>query len=362
MTLPPNHKINIKPNWTFVDEQGNELSPKLFHLLDEIKLNSKLTVAAAKVGISYRAAWNLINKATDLFGLPLVELHRGRGAKLSALGEKLLWSKHRVSARLGPQLDNLTSELNMSIQQILADAKPSLRIHASHGYAVALLPDFVDRFQLDLQYKSIQESLAALLRGDCELAGFDVPIEHVSEQMKEMFRTYLNPKEHKVVSFVTRQQGLILQSGNPKNVHGLADLARVDIKFINRQKDSGTRSLLDELIKIEQIEANQIQGFTDEEYTHSAVAAFIAAGMADVGLGIEAAAKHFGLDFLPIAAEHYLMVCKTNTLEQPAVKKLLAVMQSENFINQVKTLPGYTPNQCGKTLNVVDLLNWIESY
>jgi molybdate transport repressor ModE-like protein len=141
-------------------------------------------VAATKVGISYRAAWNLINKATDLFGLPLVELHRGRGAKLSALGEKLLWSKHIVSARLGPQLDNLTSELNMSIQQILADAKPSLRIHASHGYAVALLPDFVDTFQLDLQYKSIQESLAALARGDCELAGFDVPIEHVSEQMK----------------------------------------------------------------------------------------------------------------------------------------------------------------------------------
>jgi molybdate-binding protein len=177
-----------------------------------------------------------------------------------------------------------------------------------------------------------------------------------------MFRTYLNPKEHKVVSFVTRQQGLILQSSNPKNVHGLADLTRTDIKFINRQKDSGTRSLLDELIKIEQIEANQIQGFTDEEYTHSAVAAFIAAGMADVGLGIEAAAQHFGLDFLPIAVEHYLMVCKTNTLEQPAVKNLLGVMQSEEFIQRVNTLPGYTPNQCGKILNIEDLLDWIESY
>ncbi|MDU0353157.1 substrate-binding domain-containing protein [Paraglaciecola aquimarina] len=351
-------KLNIKPNWTFVDEQGNELSPVLFRLLAEIKHSNKLTAAAVSVGISYRSAWNLIQKSSCLFGMPLVELHKGRGAKLSLLGEKLLWSKHRVSARLGPQLDNLTSELNKEIQQILVDVKPALRIHASHGYAVSLLADYSETLPLALQYKSIEDALTSLSRGDCEFAGFDVPMVAVSEKMKGIFRKYLRVDEYKIVSFVTRQQGLILQPDNPKNIQSINDLTRTDVKFINRQRDSGTRSLLDELLRAAKLSSADINGFVEEEYTHSAVAAYIASGMADVGLGIEAAARHFGLSFLPLAAEFYLLVCKNKTLQQPLAQQLIDTMQSKKFIHDVAVLPGYTPNNCGEITKINQKLDW----
>ncbi|WP_199271666.1 substrate-binding domain-containing protein [Paraglaciecola sp. L3A3] len=351
-------KLNIKPNWTFTDEQGNELSPVLFHLLAEIKHSNKLTTAALSVGISYRSAWNLIQKSSQLFGMPLVELQKGRGAKLSLLGDKLLWSKHRVSARLGPQLDNLTSELNKEIQRILVDVKPALRIHASHGYAVALLADYSEDLPLDLQYKSIEEALSSLARGNCDLAAFDVPISALSEGMKSLFRVYLKTNEHKIISFVTRQQGLMLQPNNPKGIYGITDLTQEDVKFINRQKESGTRALLDELLRTAQISHSDINGFADEEYTHSAVAAFIASGMADVGLGIEAAARHFGLDFIPLVSEHYLMVCKNKTLDLPQTKQLIDVMKSSKFEEELTELPGYLPNNCGEIKELKQLLAW----
>ncbi|MCF2947296.1 helix-turn-helix transcriptional regulator [Paraglaciecola aquimarina] len=352
------NKIKIQPSWIFLDEQGNTLPATLFDLLSQIKHNSKLTKAAENVGMSYRGAWNLINKSTEIFGLPLVELHRGRGAKLTPLGEKLLWSKHRVAARLGPQLDNLTSELNIEVQQILADVTPSVRIHASHGYAVALLPDAAKEFQLDLQYKSIEESLAALQRGDCELAGFDVPIQYVSTNMVSIFRRYLDPVEHVIISFVLRQQGLMVQQANPKNIQQVTDLIRSDVKFINRQKDSGTRALLDELLTADKIDPNQIKGFADEEYTHSAVAAFIAAGMADVGLGIEAAASHFGLHFIPVATEQYLFVCKKQSLNLKAVAQLLQLIKSPAFIQDISALSGYTPESSGQIKQLSEVFSW----
>lgn len=352
------NKIKIQPNWTFVDEQGQQLSESLFRLLVEIKQNSKLTVAAQHVGISYRSAWNLISKSAEVFGVPLVDLHKGRGAKLTPLGDKLLWAKHRVAARLGPQLDNITSELNIEIQRILTDRSPSVRIHASHGYAVALLPDLAKDFQLDLQYKSIHESLAALKRGDCELAGFDVPTQVVSRKIKDLFRYHLDPKIHAVISFVKRQQGLIVRTGNPNGIKSVHDLVSRQNKFINRQQDSGTRCLLDELLITENINPQQIRGFSDEEYTHSAIAAFIASGMADVGLGIEAAARQFGLDFLPVATEHYLFVGTKQAMQTSGIQQLVHLLQQDEILTEVKKLPGYTPDNSGKIIELREVFDW----
>ncbi|MGJ8679159.1 substrate-binding domain-containing protein [Paraglaciecola sp.] len=353
------NKLKIQPNWTFTDEQGNALPAILFDLLAEIKQTNKLTMAAKNVAMSYRSAWNLLTKSSDMFGTPLVDKHRGRGAKLSPLGEKLLWSKHRVAARLGPQLDNLTSELNIEIQKVLADVSPSIRIYGSHGYAVALLSDLAEEYKLDIQYKSIEESLSALRRGDCDLAGFDVPTEYVSDNMKTLFRQYLDPEEHVIISFVLRQQGLIVQTANPKNIRSISDLSRDDITFINRHRESGTRSLLDELLRIENIPSNSITGYADEEYTHSAVAAFIASGMADVGLGIEAAAENFGLDFIPVTSEHYLLACRKQVVEQKSVEQLLNNIRQPSFIDKIHLLPGYTPETCGNIRQVSDMFSWL---
>lgn len=353
-------KIQVVPTWSFRDQSGNQLDPQLFSLLRSIDNRGKLTAAAKDAGISYRHAWNLLNKWAGFFGAPLVELQKGRGAWLTPLGEKLLWAEKRVIARLEPQLDNLASELNMEIQRTLEGVKPALRLHASHGYAVALLPRFADQIQLDVQYKSAEDALAALNRGACDIAGFHVPVEIMSDQLAETYSGYLKPRGHKIIRFISRQQGLMLKPDNPKQVSGIADLTGEGVRFINRQKDSGTRALLDELLLREGMNSDNIDGFSDEEFTHSAVAAFVAAGMADVGFGVKAAATQFGLKFIPITVEHYLLVCQQRTLEQEAIQRFLQMIRSERFQQAVKALPGYEPVECGEVVAIEEILNWYQ--
>lgn len=349
-------KIRITPTWRFSDTAGNQLDPRLFELLGAVYRRGKLTQAAEDAGISYRHAWNLLNKWSEFFGITLVKLERGRGARLLPLGEKLLWAEQRVHARLGPQLESLGSELNLAIQQTLEGVQPVLRLHASHGYAVELLPEYLDELRLDLQYCSPREALAALNRGACELAGFHMPQGEAGARVSEGYRDLLKPRSHRVVRFITRRQGLMVASGNPLGIGGLADLPGSEARFINRQVTSGTRALLDCLLAQASVSADEISGYELEEYTHSAVAAYVAAGMADVGFGVEAAARRFGLGFLPLALEDYLLVCRRHSLADFRIEQLRTVLADANFQAAVATLPGYSPERCGEVGRVETLL------
>lgn len=350
-------RIDVIPAWSFRDEAGNQLDPKLFRLLQAIHEQGKLTKAAQEVGISYRHSWNLLQSWTAFFGSELVLLQKGKGATLTALGEKLLWAEQRVVARLEPQLKNLASELNLEIQQSLENNRPPLRLHASHGYAVQLLPDQAVDYQLDLQFKSAEQALASLERGQCDLAGFHLPTEVISDAMRQTYLHYLKPRVHRIISFVSRCQGLMIKPGNPLEIMGLEDLLRSDVRFINRQPASGTRALLDELMCREGLNSAEINGFDDEEYTHSAVAAYVAAGMADVGFGVEAAARQFGLQFIPLTSEYYLFVCHAKTLKQEAMHRFLTSLQQPDFQQQLAELPGYAPVRSGQVMRLGELLS-----
>lgn len=341
-------RIQITPAWSFSDETGNQLDTRLFALLKAVHRHGKLTRAAETVGVSYRHAWNLLNKWGEFFGVPLVDLVRGRGASLSPLGEKLLWAEQRVIARLEPQLESLGSELNLAIQQQLEGVQPVLRLHASHGFAVELLPQHLRELRLDLQYCSPREALAALNRGACDLAGFHLPRGEVGEMVSRDYRDLLKPRRHRLIGFIARQQGLMVAPGNPKGLHSLEGVMLEGVRFINRQTASGTRTLLDGLLAEAGIPAARIRGYETEEYTHSAVAAYVAAGMADVGFGVEAAARRFGLDFVPLATEDYLLVCHQRSLAEARFVSLLEVLESEVFQAAVRALPGYTPLRCGE--------------
>ncbi len=347
-------RIHISPVWAFNDDAGNQLDPQIFVLLRGINQSGKLTTAAKLAEISYRHSWNLLNKAADFFGSELATLEKGRGASLTPLGEKLLWADQRVAARLKPQMENLASELNIEIHKQLSDITPLLRLHASHGYAVALLPDFADGFQLDLQYKSPTEALAALNRNACDIAGIHVPAEICIESQLNNYRRHLKPRSHKVIRFITRQQGLMIQTGNPKAINGISDLGQENIRFINRQTDSGTRVLLDKLISDHGISNSSINGYQEQEFTHSAVAAFVAAGMADVGFGVEAAARQFGLDFIPATTEHYLMICHERMLEKASAVRFIDKISSLAFQQAVEQLPGYSAQHCGTVQSLAE--------
>lgn len=340
--LPMKH-LQLSPAWFF---GGQQLDPRLFALLRAIHQQSKLTAAAKSCGMSYRHAWNLLQHWEGFFGAALIDKQRGRGSRLSLLGEKLLWAEQRVAARLEPQLESLSSEINLEIAHLLEGNRPVLRLHASHGYAVALLSRFMQDLPLDLQYCSPADSLAALARNACDIAGFHLPIG-TAENLYRDYRKRLQPRNHRIIHFITRRQGLMLRPGNPTALEGLQDLVDKRLRFINRQASSGTRALFDALLKEKQLSSSDIRGYEQEEFTHSAVAAYIAADMADVGFGVEAAARQFGLDFVPLAQERYVMACHRQLLNDANFLSFLDIIRSQDFRDAVAALPGYTPDGSG---------------
>ncbi|MDX1636243.1 MAG: substrate-binding domain-containing protein, partial [Marinobacter sp.] len=267
------------------------------------------------------------------------------------------WSEQRVRARLGPQIDSMASELNNQLQQLLAGTHPVLRLHASHGYAVALLPEFSDRLELDLRYCNQSDALLALDRGDCDIASFHLPTcPDLAARARANHDSLLADDDLRIIRFVTRREGLMTRRGHKPAITGLADLTRPGLTFINRDQHSGTRFLFRMLLEQQGLAEHDIRGAQREEFTHSAVAAHVAAGMADAGFGVEMAAHQFSLDFLHLATEHYFLVCHTDSLAQNNLRKLLELMRSDTFLEAIGKLPGYQPDRCGEVCTFSELL------
>jgi putative molybdopterin biosynthesis protein len=138
----------------------------------------------------------------------------------------------------------------------------------------------------------------------------------------------------------------MIANGNPLNIASISDLERVN--YVNRQKGSGTRILLDYLLKQNNLESAQIKGYEREEITHTAVAAAVASGTADAGMGILAAAKIYDLGFIPLVQEQYDLLVAEKTLAHPEFKRLLAVLQSDEFSQRLEKLGGYQLNNPGE--------------
>ena len=354
-------QIKVVPNWAFSDSEGNQLNPQLFDLLRELHESGKLTNATKKLGISYRHGWNLIQRWAEFFGTPLVDMQKGRGASLTNLGEKLLWAEERVLARLGPQMESLASELNLEIHQALRSDTPVINLFASHGYAVAMLPNLVQELQLNIQYMPSLEGIAAVECGDCQVAGFHLPAQLSGSRIYAEYKERLSNPDLRIIRFITRQQGLMVAAGNPKQIRSLRDLSREDVRFVNRQVGSGTSALLNELLERNSVETGRIKGFTTREFTHSAIAAYVASGMADTGLGVEPPARQFSLDFIPVASEHYLLICLEETLANPAMQRFLSDIRSQRFTDGILTLPGYSCDHSGEVMSISDLFAELEN-
>lgn len=151
-----------------------------------------------------------------------------------------------------------------------------------------------------------------------------------------------------VVTLAHREQGLMVAPGNPKGIRDLYDLARPDVRFVNRQRGAGTRILLDYYLQRLGISPSMISGYEREELTHLAVAAAVASGRADVGLGIRAAAAAVGLDFIPLALERYDLVIPLAFYEDPWFQPVLELLQDARFRAAVAALPGYDVQEMGR--------------
>jgi molybdate transport repressor ModE-like protein len=359
--MPHPFDVDLRTVWRFRKTGQPELDLTLLDLLDAIEHTGKLTAAARAAGISHRHAWNLIEKWSDFFGAPLVTIERGRGTQLSPLGAKLLWAGKRAQARLGPELDNLAAELASTLNDAVAASVPSLRIHASHDFSLAKLRELAGKtrsISIDLRYRGSAEALATLRRGACDVAGFHVTDGPLGRPAATRYAEALGPAIHRLVGVATRVQGLILAKGNPKSIGSVADLARPGMRFINRQRDSGTRMLLDELLAQARIDPARINGYENEEHTHAAVAAHVASGLADAGLGIKAATVPFELGFIPLATERYFFAVHKDLLERREGKLLIGLLRGDAFHDTVATLHGVGAHRTGEVSPVDGTPPW----
>jgi molybdate transport repressor ModE-like protein len=349
-------KVTIKPQWQVQAPSGETALPRLVELLVGIHETGSLAGACARANISYRYAWGILREGEKTLGAALVSAARGSGAHLTALGKKLVWADKRIAARLSPLLDSLSSEIEVEFEHAFMPGERILRIHATHGFAVEALHRFMNRRQIaaDLKYRSSMDVLASLVRDSCDLAGLHLPIGEYEAPMLKLYAPSLKQGDFVVIDLVTRHQGIMVAHGNPKKIREVRDLARRGVRFVNRQHDSATRALLDLLLAKTSIDGNAINGYDNVEFTHAAVAAYVASGMADAGFGLETPAQRFGLDYIPILRERYFFLCPRPVYETQAVDRVLAILRSNEFRKVINALPGYDGEHCGRALDVLD--------
>ncbi len=192
--------------------------------------------------------------------------------------------------------------------------------------------------------------LVALRDGLCHLAGSHLLHPATGEYTLPYLDEMMGDRDLAVVRLVHRDQGLIIPSGNPRGVTGLADLASGELSYVNRQRGAGTRMLLDQELRRLGIDPVAVHGYEREEPTHLAVAAAVAAGRADCGLGILAAARAFGLDFVPMVQEPYDLVLEAASLTDPLLAPLWELLDSADFQASVRRLGGYGTEETGRRI------------
>lgn len=224
----------------------------------------------------------------------------------------------------------------------------------SHDLTLDILANLLGRFYPPIFFSSHPVGslggILAIKNGICHMAGLHLLDPDTGEYNFPYIRRYSNNVEVKVFHLVYREQGLIVQKGNPKGIKGLEDLLRKDITFINRQKGSGTRILLDHTLKAHRVEPGQIKGYEKEEYTHMAVASTVASGIADAGLGILPAARAMDLDFIPIAQERYDLIIPSTYFYDEKIQKVIGTIRSDEFKKMVFQMGGYDVSRTGEEL------------
>ena len=343
------NKISIKPVWTIQSADQGALSPRLIELLSAVHQEGSLLAACQKLGLSYRHGWDLVRGGENHFNTTLLHMERGKGSTLSPLAEKLVWADHRILARLQPILDSLASELQTEIARISQRGGNAFRLHASYGFSVEKLIEALigSGQEIERRYASSTAAAAALHDGHCDACGIHIPIGSQQSRALAHYAQWLGGDDLLVIDIATRRQGLMLAPGNPKKIYNLNDLARADVRFINRPADSGTRFLLEGLLAEQGIASGAIHGFEQSEATHASVAAFVASGLADAGFGLERPARYFQLDFLPMVNERYVLICRAPILQHPVMQEILRILADPAFKSSVDALPGYDARHSG---------------
>lgn len=338
------------------------LQHPLLQLLGAIHRSGSISAAAREVNLSYRHVWGELKRWEQTLGQPLVVWAKGQRAQLAPFGEKLLWAERRALARLAPQVEALRSELERAFAVAFDPHAAVLTLYASHDTALPRLREMAatqHNLHLDIHFTGSVDALAALNEGRCALAGFHALVQSpLRSPTARVYRPMLKPGVHKLLGFAQRAQGLILPAGNPLGLQSLADLTQPGLRFANRQRGTGTRVVLEQLLATQRVAASSIGTWERAEPSHEAAAEAVASGSADAAFGIEPAARRRGLAFLPLAQEQYFLVTLRSQLEQPELLRLRGVLRSEAWQQALAALPGYAPARSGEVLSLRQVLPW----
>lgn len=315
----------------------------------EIKERQKVKVTVAKPLYSTLGLEEMIRVKIGRIGEKLVAapLERGAGIIMSLVRADGILKVPRLSEGIEVDMP-VEAELLKPIDLI----EKAVLMCGSHDLTLDVINDLFYRlypgYSLSSSHVGSLGGISALKRKEAHSAGIHLLDPETGEYNISYIRKLLPNEEVLLVNLVYRQQGLIVAKGNPLHIKGLDALTDPNIKFINRQKGAGTRILLDYLLEKEGIKANQISGYKKEEYNHLAVAAAVAANTAHVGMGIMAAAQALDLDFIPLIEERYDICIPKVFLEDERIKKLLEIVCSKQFKEQIARLGGYKTKQTGK--------------
>ncbi len=291
-------------------------------LLREVQRGKTIQSAAEALDVSYRTLWNQIKVAENALGTPLLLSTKGHGSKLSPAAESFLNSVTQMERRFDrvsqDEVRRLSGELSSWI-----DPRPAGWVCCSSSDP--LIEQVIDGLtHIDYQTMGSGQALERLLGGDADIAGFHLPDQDSLLQVQ----THLKKAGMLAYPVMRRTQGLMVAAGNPLRIKKLADLARPEVRFINRQKGAGTRLLLDTLMEKEGIGSDRIRGYRHEEFTHTAVATAIVAGAADAALGLKYIAAQFRLGFVPLEEETFYLAMSPKTHASKPIQKFIQSLQA----------------------------------
>ncbi|MHB8917944.1 MAG: molybdopterin biosynthesis protein [Desulfocucumaceae bacterium] len=249
---------------------------------------------------------------------------------------------------------NAGDRVSVELLRPLEEVRETSVIIGSHDIALDVLANFLKithpGASLSSAHVGSLGGLAALKRGEAHCAGTHLLDEETGDYNVSYIKRLLADSKMVLVNLVYREQGLIVARGNPRGIRGVQDLAGEGISCINRQRGAGTRILLDFKLKELGIDPKDIRGYEREEYTHMAVAAAVASGSADAGMGIRAAARALELDFISVVEERYDLCIPAAYMDTPYISRLLEVIKMEDFRVAVQNLGGYDLRDCGKVM------------
>lgn len=247
-------------------------------------------------------------------------------------------------------------EVNVRLLSPRSKLENTLVVIGSHDPLLDELADMLHLENPELYMSSSHVGsmggIMAIRRGEAHAAGCHLLDTADGSYNRSFIRKYFPKGDVRLISCVGRQQGLMVARGNPLNIRKFSDIARDGVRYVNRQKGSGTRILTDYLCKRENVDVSAIYGYDREELTHTSVAAQIVSGSADAGMGIYSAAKLYDLDFIPICIEEYDLIIPDHAWDTPMVRSLLTILKSDAFREKILSLGGYTVDNPGEVIPV----------